>query len=347
VQDSLKQALKDGTLALPIAFEAQRGQIADVLRKVSGRLEIKNADERKQVRTRQAVLQSAEFKALWDRIKHQTTYRVAFDNEKLVADSTDTLQKAPVVVKARLQWRKADIAIGKAGVEATEKAGAATVVLDEADIELPDLLTDLQDRTQLTRRSITRILTDSGRLDDFKRNPQQFIELAGEIINRCKRLALVDGIKYERLGNEHYYVQELFEQNELSGYLQNMLMNTTKSVYEHVVYDSNTERDFADALEKNDAIKVYAKLPGWFKVPTPLGSYNPDWAVLVEQDGNERLYFVVETKSSLFTDDLRDKESAKIECGKAHFRALTVEDSRAQYVMARTLDDLLAETKTT
>lgn len=341
VQNSLKQALKDGTLALPIAFEAQRGQIADVLRKVSGRLEIKNADERKQVRTRQAVLQSAEFKALWDRIKHQTTYRVAFDNEKLVADAIDTLQKAPAVVKARLQWRKADISIGKAGVEATEKAGAATVVLDEADIELPDLLTDLQDRTQLTRRTITRILADSGRLDDFKRNPQQFIELAGEIINRCKRLALVDGIKYERLGNEHYYVQELFEQNELSGYLQNMLMDTTKSVYEHVVYDSNTERDFADALEKNDAIKVYAKLPGWFKVPTPLGSYNPDWAVLVEQDGNERLYFVVETKSSLFTDDLRDKESAKIKCGKAHFQALAVGDSPAQYVVARSIQDVL------
>lgn len=341
VQDSLKQALKDGTLALPVAFEAQRGQIADVLRKVSGRLEIKNADERKQVRTRQAVLQSAEFKALWDRIKHQTTYRVAFDNEKLVADSIDTLQKAPAVVKARLQWRKADIAIGKAGVEATEKAGAATVVLDEADIELPDLLTDLQDRTQLTRRTITRILADSGRLDDFKRNPQQFIELAREIINRCKRLALVDGIKYERIGNENYYVQELFEQNELSGYLQNMLMDTTKSVYEHVVYDSNTERDFADALEKNDAIKVYAKLPGWFKVPTPLGSYNPDWAVLVEQDGDERLYFVVETKSSLFTDDLRDKESAKIECGKAHFQALEVGDSPAQYVVARSISDVL------
>lgn len=342
VQDSLKQALKDGTLALPVAFEAQRGQIADVLRKVSGRLEIKNADKRKQVRTRQAVLHSAEFKALWDRIKHQTTYRVAFDNEKLVADSIDTLQKAPAVVKARLQWRKADIAIGKAGVEATEKGGAATVVLDEADIELPDLLTDLQDRTQLTRRTITRILADSGRLDDFKRNPQQFIELAGEIINRCKRLALVDGIKYERIGNEHYYVQELFEQNELSGYLQNMLMDTTKSVYEHVVYDSNTERDFADALEKNDAIKVYAKLPGWFKVPTPLGSYNPDWAVLVEQDGNERLYFVVETKSSLFTDDLRDKESARIECGKAHFKALAVGDSPAQYVVARSISDVLA-----
>jgi type III restriction enzyme len=343
IQDSLKLALKDGTLALPDAFEAQRGQITDVLRKVSGRLEIKNADERQTIRTRQAVLHSEEFKALWDRIKHKTTYRVLFDNEKLIKDSIDSLRKAPPIPKTRLQWRKADIAIGKAGVEATEKAGAATIVLDEADIELPDLLTDLQDRTHLTRRTITRILTGSGRLDDFKRNPQQFIELAGELINRCKRMALVDGIKYERLGDEYFYVQELFEQEELTGYLKNTLMDTFKSIYEHVVYDSNTEREFATALEHNEAIKLYAKLPGWFKVPTPLGSYNPDWAVLIEEDGEERLYFVVETKSSLFTDDLRDRESAKIECGKAHFRALADGPSSAQYVVARSVDDVLVK----
>lgn len=343
VQDSLKKALKDSTLALPAQFEAQRGPITDLLRKVSGRLEIKDANQRAPVRTRQAVLQSVEFKALWDRIKHQTTYRVQFDNEKLVADAIATLQKAPTIVRPRLQWRKAGITIGKAGVQATEKAGAATVVLDETDIELPDLLTDLQDRTQLTRRTIGRILTGSGRLDDFKRNPQQYIELASETINRCKRMALVDGIKYQQLGNEQYYAQELFEQTELTGYLQNMLLNTTKSVYEHVVYDSNTERDFADALGKNDAIKVYAKLPGWFKVPTPLGTYNPDWAVLVEQDGAQRLYFVVETKSSLFTNDLRDKESAKIKCGAAHFAALHVGENPAEYVVARNVGDLLAK----
>lgn len=343
VQDSLKTALKDGTLALPAEFEAQRGQIAEVLRKISGRLEIKNADERKPVPVRKAIYLSAEFKALWDRIKHQTTYRVQFDNSKLVADCIAGLQKAPAIAKARLQWRKADIAIGKAGVEATEKTGAATVVLDESDIELPDLVTDLQDRTQLTRRTITRILIDSGRLDDFKRNPQQFIELAAETINRCKRLALVDGIKYQKLGNDHFYAQELFDLEELMGYLKNMRMNTTKSIYEHVVYDSSTERDFADALEMNDAIKLYAKLPGWFKVPTPLGSYNPDWAVLVEQDDAQRLYFVVETKSSLFTDDLRDKESAKIECGKAHFQALAVGENPARYVVARSVNDVLTE----
>ncbi|NYT83208.1 DEAD/DEAH box helicase family protein [Alcaligenaceae bacterium] len=348
VQDSLKKALKEGTLVLPAEFDAQKGQIAEVLRKVSGRLEIKNADERKQVPLRKgqdgkAIYLSDEFKALWDRIKHQTTYRVQFDNAKLITDCISALQKAPAIAKARLQWRKADIAIGKAGVQATEKAGAATVVLDETDIELPDLLTDLQDRTHLTRRTITSILTGSGRLDDFKRNPQQFIELAAETINRCKRMALVDGIKYQKLGDQHVYAQELFEKEELTGYLKNMLMDTQKSIYEHVVYDSTTERDFADALEKNDAIKLYAKLPGWFKVPTPLGSYNPDWAVLVEEDGAQRLYFVVETKSSLFTDDLRDKESAKIECGKAHFHALAVGENPARYVVARSVDDLLTE----
>lgn len=348
VQDSLKTALKNGTLELSPEFDAQKAQIAEVLRKVSGRLDIKNADERRQVPLRKgkdgkAVYLSDEFKALWDRIKHQTTYRVQFDNAKLVTDCIAALQKAPVIAKARLQWRKADISIGKAGVAATEKAGAATVVLDEADIELPDLLTDLQDRTQLTRRTIVSILTGSGRLDDFKRNPQQFIELTAETINRCKRLALVDGIKYQRLGDQHVYAQELFEKEELTGYLKNMLLDTQKSIYEHVVYDSTTERDFADGLEKNDAIKLYAKLPGWFKVPTPLGSYNPDWAVLVEEDGTQHLYFVVETKSSLFTDDLRDKESAKIECGKAHFTALGVGENPARYVVARSVGDLLTE----
>lgn len=340
VQDALKTALKDDTLEVPPAFADQRGQIAEVLRKLAGRLEVKNADERKKVPTRQAVLHSPEFKALWDRIKHKTTYRVAFDNEKLIESCIEAVQRAPRIVKARLQWRKADIAIGKAGIEATEKKGAANVPLDETDIDLPDVLTDLQDRTQLTRRSLYRILVESRRLDDFKRNPQQFIEQIAEAINRCKRLAVVAGIKYQRLGDTSYYAQELFEREELSGYLKNML-DADKSVYERVVYDSAVERDFADQLEKNDAVKVYAKLPGWFKIPTPLGTYNPDWALLLEQDGEERLYFVVETKAGLFSDDVRTREQAKIECGRAHFKSLAVGEDPVRYAVARSLDDLL------
>lgn len=340
VQETLKKALKDGTLTVPEAFTPQLDQITNILKKLAGRLEIKNADERRQIRPRQAILHGEEFKALWERIKHKTTYRVHFDNEKLVDSCIRALREAPSIPKTRLQWRKADIAIGKAGVAATEHEGAATVVLEETDIELPDLITDLQDRTQLTRRTIHRILVGSTRLDDFKRNPQQFIELTAEAINRCKRLAIVDGIKYQRLGDEYYYAQELFEQEELTGYLKNLL-DVEKSVYEQVVYDSETEAKFADQLEKNIAVKVYAKLPGWFKVPTPLGPYNPDWAVLIEKDGAERLYFVVETKSGLFADDIRHKEQAKIECGKAHFKTLEIGPSPAKYMVARSLDDVL------
>ena len=319
VQDALRVALKADDLKLQEELAPQRSQISRILRKLAGRLEIKNADERRQVRLRKEVYLSEDFKALWDRIKHKTTYRVEFNAQELVEGCIGALRNAPAIPKTRLQWRKADVSIGKAGVEANEREGAQTVVLNETDIELPDLLTELQDRTRLTRRTIHRVLTGSGRLDDFKRHPQTFVELAAEAINRCKRLAVVDGIRYQRLGGEHYYAQELFEKEELTGYLKNMLTDTKKSVYEQVVCDSGTEAAFADGLEKNDEVKLYAKLPGWFTVRTPLGPYNPDWAVLVEHDGAERLYFVVETKSSSFAEDHRCKEGAKITCGKAHF----------------------------
>jgi type III restriction enzyme len=152
----------------------------------------------------------------------------------------------------------------------------------------------------------------------------------------------VDGIKYQRLGDEYYYAQELFEQEELTGYLKNMLTNMHKSVFEDVVYDSGIEAGFAQQLESNEAVKVYAKLPGWFRVPTPLGFYNPDWAVLIEKDGAERLYFVVETKSSLFADDLREREGAKITCGEAHFKALEQGNSPARFIKASKLEDVLS-----
>lgn len=347
VQDTLRTALKDGTLALPVALAAHLGAVRDVLKKVAGKLDIKNADERVTVKTRQAILESAEFQALWDRIKHKTTYRVHFDNEKLITDCAKAIANGPPVSKARVRVRKADLSIGQGGVEAKEhdKNSGTIITIEEGDIVLPDVLTDLQDRTQLTRKSLVRILTECGRLTDFKRNPQAFIEIAGEVINRTKRLAIVDGIKYQRIGDEHYYAQELFAQEELTGYLRNMLKDAQKSVFEHVVYDSGgVERTFAEQLEKNESVKIYAKLPGWFKVPTPLGTYNPDWAVLVEVSGEERLYFVVETKSSLFVDDLRDIEAGKIACGEAHFSALASGPNPAQYIKARTVDDLMDHT---
>ena len=134
------------------------------------------------------------------------------------------------------------------------------MVLEESDIELPDILTELQDRTQLTRRTIHRVLVESRRLRDFRRNPQQFIELAGRAINACKQQALVDGIRYRRIGDGSYYAQELFEREELRGYLRNML-DAGKSVYEKVVYESDIERQFADQLREEPGHQGICQAP--------------------------------------------------------------------------------------
>lgn len=347
VLDALRLALKSGTLALPPGFDAQRRQIVDVLRKLSGRLDVRNADDRRQVALRRdaagnAVCRGDDFAALWERIKHRTRYRVQFDNARLIRDCVAALRAAPTIAGARLQWRKADISIDKAGVEATETLGAGTVVLDEGGVDLPDLLTALQDRTQLTRRTIAAILVDSGRLDDCRRNPQRFVELVADTLNRCKRQALVDGIEYEVLGEQDAYPFARFEAEPLTGYLKNLRLRATKSIHEAVVCDSTAELAFADALEHHDAVKLYVKLPGWFRIPTPLGGYNPDWAVVIEQDDGERLYWVVETKGSLSDDDLRGKERRKIQCGAAHFRAVAAAGLPVRYVRARSFDDVLA-----
>ena len=134
-------------------------------------------------------------------------------------------------------------------------------------------------------------------------------------------------------------MQFQFEHQELQGQLGNML-TVNKSVHEQVVFDSSVERKFAEAREKNDAVKVYAKLPGGFKAPTPLRNCNPDCAALVKREGEaERLYVVVETKGSLFDDALRDTESAKIACGRQHFTSLAIAPDAAKFARVASVDD--------
>jgi len=321
VQDSLKTALKSGELELPEEFKAHTPQIAAVLKKVSGNLNIKNRDDKKKVLLNKAVFLSEEFKQLWDRIKYRTTFRVDFDVAALTAKCAEEIKANLQVGKARFIYRKAKAEIDRGGVHAQQVQETASVY-ESRSFELPDLITYLQNETNLTRRTIVKIINDSGRLESFKNNPQKFIEQVSTIIQHQMRLFVVDGIKYHKIGDDQFYAQELFSDNELFGYLQKNMVESQKSVFDHVVYDSDIELEFATAFERSDDIKLYAKLPDWFKIDTPLGTYNPDWAVLIEVDGKEKLYFVVETKSTLFTDALRPTEKAKIACGKEHFKAL-------------------------
>jgi len=324
VQDELRKALASDGVELPEDVKDQADQVLRLLKKVSGKLNVRDADTAEVVKLNKAIYLGEEFRELWDRIKYRTTFRVDFDADALVKKCASEIAKRLIVGKARFVYRTGRLAIERSGVE-TDEGNESVHIYDATDFEVPDIITFLQNETHLTRRSIVEILITSGRLDDFKNNPQKFIEQVTALIKDQMQLFIVNGIKYQKIGDDAIYAQELFQNEELRGYLNQNMLKSDKSVYEHVVYDSDVEEAFASSFEKAEEIKVYAKLPAWFKIETPLGTYNPDWAVVIEIDGQDRLYFVVETKGSLFSGDLRAREQAKFDCGREHFKALDTE----------------------
>ena len=336
VQDSLKMDLKANSVKLAAGYEVVSPQIISILKKVAGNLNIKDASKKRAVALNKEVYLSEEFTELWNRVKYKTTYRVKFDEALLIEACAKEIRDHLIVGKSRFHYSKAGIEITQGGVGA-DVVEESAYVYDSRDFTLPDIVSYLQNETNLTRRAIVEILAKSGKLEQFKNNPQKFIEQTMGMIQRTMRHFVIDGIKYEKIGNDSYYAQEIFEEQELAGYLNQNLQESKKGVYDYVIYDSDVEKNFAISFENNEMVKVYAKLPGFFKIDTPLGSYNPDWAVVIEKDGDEKLYFVVETKSSLFTDALRPAEQAKIDCGMAHFDAL---GDDVQFIKATGMKDV-------
>jgi type III restriction enzyme len=349
IQDSLKQALADNKVNLPDQFAQHSEAILATIGKVAKGLSIKKFEEKKTAKLREdngkQVVLGDDFKALWDRIKYKTTYRVNFSVGDLVATCIKEIRASVDVRSAKFDYTKVSVEISKAEL-ATTVVDNKTHTYQHRNYQLPDVVTYLESTTNLTRKTVIDILLGLGdKLEAFKNNPQRFIQLASEVIRKQMRLAIVDGISYHRLGDDDYYAQELFQEAELTGYLKNMV-TADKSVYDYIICDSDVEFEFAKKLEQASEVKLYAKLPAWFKIDTPLGSYNPDWAVLIDKDDGmgDHLYFVVETKSSIFSDDLRATEQAKINCGIEHFKALAKDhdgnaiDNPATFVKADKFD---------
>lgn len=321
VQDKLKTAIKNNDIDISEEFEPVKAEITALARKVSGSLNIKNNSDKKSVRLNKQVYLDPEFKELWDRIKYKTTYSVDFDSEMLIEECCKEMQNSLSVSSAKLVYTKAGLNISAGGVLA-EESDRYAVAMDSLQENIPDIIAYLQNETNLTRKTIVEILLRSKSIDLFKKNPQRYMEQVVQIISAKMRLMIVDGIKYTKIGDDEYYAQELFETEELTGYLSKNMIESKKSVYEYVVYDSANEESFATNFENNNSVKLYAKLPGWFTIATPLGTYNPDWVVLIEVDGKDKLYFVLETKGDIMFDTLRPTEDAKIKCCRKHFEAL-------------------------
>lgn len=323
VQEKLKTDLRGGNVVLPDDLEKHiKAQVIETLKQTAGKLEIKRNEDKQPVKLNKHVFLSEAFKELWDKIKYKTTYAVKFDSEGLIKACQKHISDRLVVSRGKLVYEKASLDLTKGGVMIVGDPETEYGTIDTEIEVLPDIVSYLQNETQLTRKSIVSILTGCTNLRYFKLNPQKFIEGCIEIINEQMRLHIVDGIVYTKIGDHEIYSQELFQNEQLTGYLKSNMIASTKSPYEHVVYDSGIESEFAKEFERNTNVKVYAKLPGWFQIDTPLGKYNPDWAVLFEVDGTEKLFFVVESKGTMGYDFLRPAEQGKIECGKKHFKEL-------------------------
>ena len=326
IQNALKTAIKENRFEVPQEYEALKADITSVITKIAGNLNVKDASKKETIALNKEVYLSEDFKALWEQIKYKTTYRVEFDESKLVDECVKHIKNDLTVGKIKYLYSKATNKITKAGVEIVEDTIKNDPLNSEIiDFNLPDIITYIQNETNLTRRVIVDILIKSKKLQGFKNNPQKFIDDAIQIIKKVMSIFVVDGIKYQKLGDEFYYAQECFEEKELYGYLSsNMLENKSdRSIYTHTVYDSEVEHDFAVEFNRNDRVKFFTKLPKWFKISTPLGSYNPDWAVLIEEDNQEKLYFVVESKGNKLGLEIRTSEFSKIECAKKHFEEIS------------------------
>lgn len=321
IKDSLKKDIISGNVNIPEEFSNSAAAIVSICKKAAGKLQIRPSDDRQKVNLNKAVYLSDDFKALWDRIKYKTTYAVDFDSKKLIEACQSALMRELDVSSPKLVYTKAKATINIGGVNTTETVRQGVVANDNLET-LPDIITYLQNGTNLTRKTIVEILVGSKTLNAFKKNPQKYMEEALKIISHKMRGLIVDGIKYTKIGDDEYYAQELFESEELYGYLSHNMIESERSVFEYVVFDSQNEELFAKRFETCEDVKCYAKLPDWFKISTPLGSYNPDWAVLIEKDGEQKLYFVLETKGNIQIEFLRPAEYDKIMCGYKHFEAL-------------------------
>lgn len=281
---------------------------------------IANKRERRKANLKKNWRLDENFKELWTRIKHKTRYSVGYDTQELVSRASKAVWEMPEIHPPKIRIEKGDLRLGEGGVDtgllSSREANVAYGV-----VRIPDLLGHIQRETELTRGTIVDILVKSDRLGDMKINPQQFMDGATRAIRRALDELMVDGIKYERIAGAEYKML-LFEDKEIDGYVSRML-EVKKSIYDAIEYDSGTEKQFARDLDSREDIKLFIKLPSWFTVETPIGTYNPDWAIVKQPNGKqEKLYLVKETKSDLDPAKRRPDENAKIKCGAAHFDSL-------------------------
>ena len=283
----------------------------------------------------QEKLNSKEFKTLWTRINSKSIYVVDFDTEELVKKSIDSLNSKLRISKIYFKVEsgqmkdiksKEELLLGASMVrESSANYGAQTKISVNNGVKY-DLVGRLVDETGLTRKAIIQILTgiEKSVFDQFKDNPEEFIIKAGNLINDQKATAIIEHITYHVM-DEKYDI-DIFTEPTIRGKIGTNAMKANKHLYDHIVYDSTNEKTFAEKLDVANEVAVYVKLPDGFYISTPVGHYNPDWAIAFYEGKVKHIYFVAETKGTMNSMQLRLVEESKIHCAKEHFKAISNEN---------------------
>lgn len=316
----------ESALQLPLDFLQYKNDIIKVIEQSVKIIHIENAEKEKIVAKRnKQIFDDPEFKELWNKIKQKTIYSLKIENieqfinncaykfgEEVNKNKTQ-LNILTNIGSLQINNRDGVVIETKVNSNSIETLDNNLVMYEEYE----DLIGKIEKNTNLKRTTIVNIIKKSETYSYFKQNPHGYINLLQKVIDEEKTKEFVNGISYTKI-DDYYNCEEILENRELN---DSMLKdNLTKSMYDKVECDSINEQTFIDSFENSQNIKMYFKLPNWFKIKTPLGFYNPDWAIVAS---NDDVYFVVlETKSNIREDELRPKENEKIKCAKKHFDSL-------------------------
>lgn len=339
ITNKYHQNKHDDKFVLPEQYESFTSKVMKRIDNLSREIEIKDASTKVPVKLNKEVQLSPEFVSLWNKIKQKTVYTINMDMDKFKKEAVEQIQNMPHIRPDKIDAQITNLDITKQGVKDVGSQVRELGAVYEFDtMTYPDFIRRLQDSTDLLRKTIIEIVSKSGRLKEFYENPEEWIKQVSKILLSVKKENLTEGIKYEKV--DDYYEQDfIFNDEELYGYKDRNILDVSsdKNIYDHVIYDSEIEREFAIDAENDDDVLLYAKLPSRFKIDTPIGNYNPDWAVVLNTNEGEKLYFVAETKGTENINDLKGTEKKKILCGRKHFEVI---DTGIKYEVVKELKTL-------
>lgn len=314
------------TVGLPEEFSGYEDEVIRIVDGCKVEAIVKPKRERVVRKLNKQVYATAEFEDFWEKITGRTTYRVSLNRGDLLQRCVASIKQSPQIDPIRIQVTRTGLEITRGGAKGSVLGYRDQVVNDA--YPLPDILAQLQESTSLTRRTIIDILLGSGRIGEFLTNPNDFIKMVTSCIETELAHTLIEGIQYEPVGGSIYELRELQADGleEKDRFIDQLykVVNTEKTDFDYIIYDSAVEKQFAEYLDGREDIRLFMKLPDKFRIPTPVGDYNPDWAIIKVEDGTEHLYLIRETKSSQDPAKRRPSENAKINAAMKHFEAIGV-----------------------